>query len=254
MRAHARVLAAGAALVLLLSGCMRLDADLELQPDDTVDGSMVIAYSRALIEASGSDPEELTGQMREEMLGEDAPEITDVEPYEDDEYVGSRMVFEGSALDAFIAEDAMSITRDGDEFVVDGELDLTEVTTEQLQGFPEPDVSISITFPGAVAEHDGDLSGTTVTWVGVPGEVTSVQARGDAEPGPLGGVGDAVAGLATWVLVVIGVGLLLVVGLVVGLVLLARSRRKDPAGSGAPTTSLPPTPHEDGREGPKPPA
>lgn len=217
MRKHVKILALGGLLALVLSGCVKLDMDLELQSDDTIDGSMILAVSRQLAELSGTDPAELAEQMREEALsGEGMPEGSSVETYEDDDFVGSEVTFEGAPLDAFSDEDSLRITRDGDDFVVAGEMDLTDTSTEGLDLMSGVDIRIAITFPGAVSDADGEIDGRTVTWVAEPGEITTFNARGAAEAG-------ALAGSLLW-LVVGGVALLVVVLVVV--LLVVRSRRK----------------------------
>lgn len=232
MRTHVKALALGGMLAVALTGCMKLDMNLELQSDDTIDGTMVVAVSRELAELSGTDPEELSEQLREEALsGDDMPEGSTVEPYEDEDFIGSEVTFDGAPLDAFGGEDqTLSIRRDGDEFVVAGSMDLSTASTEGLDLTQGVDVKIAISFPGAVAEHDGELDGTTVTWIAEPGEVTPINARGAAEAGALG----ALAGSLLYV--VIGAVVLVVVLVVV--LLVVRSRRRSAAPTG-PTTALP---------------
>jgi len=74
------------------------------------------------------------------------------------------------------------------------------------------DMSISVTFPGAVIEHDGTLDGNTVTWTPAFGEITTLHAVGSAVDG------GASPGL--W----IGVGLVVVLVVIV-LMLAMRGRQ-----------------------------
>jgi hypothetical protein len=74
------------------------------------------------------------------------------------------------------------------------------------------DVSISVTLPGAVSEHDGTLEGNTVTWTPAFGEITTLHA-----------VGSAVGGGASPVLIWIGVGVVVVLVVIVSM--LARRGR-----------------------------
>lgn len=226
-----RGLLLAAAATLALSGCMKLDMDLELQSDDTVDGSMTIGMSSALAELAGEDPAAMSAQMREEIMADDSIGDVRVEDYDDGEYVGTTMHFTGAGLSDFGGgdEDALRIERVDDEFVVTGRMDLSE-GGGALPGMAQPDVRIAITFPGAVTEHTGELEGTTVTWVPVAGEVTEISARGGATEGGLG----VRAGALLWVAAGAGV---LVLALVVVVVLLVVRRRR-PAAAVAPA-SLP---------------
>lgn len=235
MRKHVKALALGGIVALVLSGCMKLDMNLELQSDDTIDGSMIIAVSRQLAELSGTDPAELAEQMRDEALsGDEMPEGSEVEVYEDDEFVGSEVTFEGADLDTFAEDDSLRITRDGDDFVVAGEMDLSDSGMEGLDLTSSVDIRVAITFPGAVADHNGELDGRTVTWVAEPGEVTTFSARGAAEAGALG----ALAGSMLWI-VVGGVAALVIIGLIVFLVVRSRRRTAAPAGATAYSTDAP---------------
>ena len=197
------------ALVLALAGCVKMDINLDLQGDDTVDGHMTIAMSQALIEMSGEDPDTLVEQMQSDILDSDG-ELGEVrvEPYEDDDFVGSTTHFTGADLATFGSDDAdsLSIVRDGDDFVVTGAMDLTGEENEQLGAMMGSfDIRIAITFPGAVAEHTGELEGRTVVWTPKMGERNEISARGSAVAG--GGAG----GLPMGVLLAVGLGVLALV-------------------------------------------
>ncbi len=205
-----------AALVLALTGCMKMDMNLELQSDDTVNGSVVFGVSHALVELSGEDPDTIVEQMQGELLGADGElgEVT-TEAFSDDDFVGTTTHFKGAALDAFSSgeEDALSIVRDGDDFVVTGAMDLAGEETEQLgammSGF---DINIAITFPGEVTDHNGELDGRTVVWTPKIGERLDISARGAATEGGAGGLPmAALIGIAIGGLAVIAIVLLLLV-------------------------------------------
>ncbi|WP_251152672.1 hypothetical protein [Cellulosimicrobium sp. Marseille-Q4280] len=184
-----------ATLALFLAGCMRIDMDLTLNEDDTADGTIVMAISDETAEALGQDPQALWDQMGSEMEGELPPGATQ-EPYAEDGYTGTRMTYTGQPISDMStgATDELSITREGDEFVVSGSMDMSdeemgmdgtdpesdEMTRQMMEGF---EVSISITFPGEVAETNGEVDGNTVTWTPVIGEVTELSARGSAVAG-----------------------------------------------------------------------
>jgi len=110
------------------------------------------------------------------------------------------------------------VVRDGDEFVVSGTMDLTEAAmgAESVPGIGDSfDIKIAMTFPGKVTEHNGELSGNTVTWTPVYGEVNEFSARASALDGGGGG-------LSLPLLIGIAAAALLVLGLVLFLVLRSR--------------------------------
>lgn len=178
--------AAWAVLALVLSGCMRMHTALSLNSDDTVDGSMVMAISDEAAADAGMTPDELWEQMGT-SLTEDLPDGITVEPYAEDGYTGQTFVFENTPLSE-TSSTGLTVTREGDEFVVSGEMDLTEDGLDDQGGSgldtadlaSTLDIQMTVTFPGAVTETNGERSGNTVTWIAVYGEVLSIEARGDA--------------------------------------------------------------------------
>jgi hypothetical protein len=224
IRRSARLLGI-AAMAVLLSGCLKLDQALTLNEDDTVDGEVVFAFDKGLLEMSGASADDFMEQTTE---GEGPlPEGVEfeTEPYEDDDYVGQKFTFEGAPLSAFSEAEGsdLSITREGDTFVVTGALD---ASSEDLDPTGTPgaeeilgsfDVRIAITFPGEVEEATGEIDGNTVTWTPELGETTEISARGSAVASG-GGGGSAV----TWI--VIPAVLLLLGGIVVLAVVLGRKK------------------------------
>jgi hypothetical protein len=226
------------AAIVALSGCIKLDMQMNIQSDDTVDGTIILAVARDQAELFGGED-----ALRESIQGEseglfsDAPDTGefDQRDYEDDEWIGTESEFSGVPIDEFAgAEDGtLTITRDGDEFVVDGEMDLTEGTddpsADALLASSELDVSIS--FPGDVIEANGEIDGNEVSWEPSPGEVLEISARGSAEAGmpwmTIAAVGALVA------LVVIGVVLLIVMR--------GRQTAADAPGTAGPTLDGPVT-------------
>ncbi|WP_309709548.1 LppM family (lipo)protein [Pseudolysinimonas sp.] len=227
-----RILAVGV-LVLALAGCVRFQADLTLNPENTVDGSIVVAV---LVSEDTEEAREQSlsaaEQIEADLLGSlrDASGVTTSE-YEQDEYLGSRIVFDDVALDAFSgqSEDSLKIVREDDEYVFTGALDFSgeSVPPEDTGEGDDDNLTVSVTFPGEVTEHNGELSGTTVTWATAVDQRLEMSARGSATPaGPP-------------ILLIVGIGLvaLLVIAAVVAVLLFVRSRAKKKAAVAAPETA-----------------
>ena len=89
-RAWIRSATVVAGLTLLLAGCLKLDLALTLSPDDTVDGEMVFAVNKELLELTGQSVDDLLGDA---AVPDDVPGATQ-EPYEDDRFVGTRVLFQ----------------------------------------------------------------------------------------------------------------------------------------------------------------
>ena len=205
-----------AAMAMLLSACFKLDLQMELQSDNTVDGSVIIAVARDQAQLlGGEDALREALQNQENGIFSDAPTQGTYEQrdYEDADWIGTEGVFRGVPIDEFGAGDSgdLSITREGDEFVVEGSMDLSttneDANTQAL--LKSAELQISITFPGHVSETNGTVDGNTVTWEPTPGEVLDLSARGSAVSGTNWVLIAAIAALVG--LVLIGVVLLIVV-------------------------------------------
>ncbi len=234
------------ALAVSLAGCMKVDMDLDLQSDETVDGSMIIAFDREFAELMGE-----TDAMTDGLLDEsaDLPAGSTSEPYEDDDYIGARYTFEDTSLSEFVddGDGSLSITHEGDEFVVGGEVDLSSTATdlgdldagdlgdaEMFEGMMDAfDVRISITFPGDVLEHNGDLDGRTVTWAPDPGETLELSARARDSGGA--------SGIPAWAWILIAV--LAVAGVLAALFFASR-REPTEAATESPTDAVAEAPTE----------
>jgi hypothetical protein len=240
----------------LLAGCLKLDMAITISPDDSVNGEMVFAVNKQLLE--------LTGQNIDDVLG-DTTVPSDVEgaiqePYEDADFVGTKLTFEDVAL-SDLSEgtdpDALTIERVGDTYEVDGVMDLSTEDAdlqgnpfeEQItQAFDTAELRIAVTFPGEVLETNGEIEGTTVTWEPVFGErnvLTAVaSASGDDVSDADTGGGTEAAGTSaedsegnTLLYVIIG---LVIAGIMVGLfVMMRRTGGSDPSPGELPAVSAP---------------
>jgi hypothetical protein len=230
LRTFGRI-AAVAALTVLMSACLKLDIDLTVSSEDTVNGSVVFAMDKALLE--------LTGQSFDDLMAEAAPfpedlEGVTIEPYEDDEFEGQRFVFEAVPISEFggTGEGQLNIVREGDVFRVSGVLDLSAGLTGAtgLSGFDPgqflqgAELQVRITFPGEVTESNGQIEGNSVTWVPVVGESIEIRATASA----VGGGGDD-SNLVLW-LIIGGAALLVIIVLVI---VLMQRRTSAPAAADA---------------------
>ena len=161
--------------VLALAGCVRFQADLSLNPDDTVDGSIVLAVVLGDDADAKENAAEAVANIETELLGgvSGAVGATRSE-YDQDGYYGTRFSFDDTPIEAFdgaSSEGSLRLTRDGDEFVFEGLLDFTPDDGE-VAGRPrrrQSNITVKITFPGEVTEHNGELVGAHRELVGDPG-------------------------------------------------------------------------------------
>lgn len=227
-------------LVVLLTGCLKLDMQLDVQADDTVDGSVVFAVNKDVLS--------LTGGSFADLIGEQTPFPSDMEgvtseEYEDGEFVGQRYNFEGVPISEFNSDpadsDGLRITHEGDTFVVQGTLDLSQdlgglsgVTgatgpfdPEQMMGSAQ--LRIAISFPGEVTDANGEIDGNTVVWEPRFGERQELQATASA----------VASGGDNWTLVFILLGIAAVA--IIAAIIVLMNRRKGAEGAAAPTVAEP---------------
>src|SRR3990170_5533446 len=184
-----------AALALLLSGCIKLTMDLQVNSDDTVSGTIQLGIQKELLELSGGSVQDLLGS--DTPFPSDAPGVT-VEEFDDGEFAGQEFTFDSVPIAEFQATDdpdALSIVRQGDVFVVSGVLDMSAAsgatggigaTGQELLDSAE--IRITMTFPGDVQEATGTIDGNSVTWAPEFGERLEISATASAiDDGDAGG-------------------------------------------------------------------
>lgn len=181
------------AFALLLSGCFKVNMDVEVSPENTVSGTAVIAVDESLLELSGQSADQLFKDMDLSSL----PAGATTDKYQEDGFIGQQITFSDVPLAEFTGNntlsgtgtgsgDQLNIVRQGDEFLVTGAFDMsgpeftgTEVPEQFLENF---EFKISITFPGEVKSATGEIDGRTVTWEPTFGENTPVEAVASAIP------------------------------------------------------------------------
>jgi len=232
-------LAAAAVIVVALSGCMKVDIDLKLKSNNTVDGTMILAMNSSLAQLAGQDPKALADELNKQVLsGENGPKNARTEAYSDGTFVGTKITFLDEPISTFngssaspdasptadtTGSDDLKIVRDGDDFVFTGSFDATAASigvdtgTDLSSLASGAQLVVAITFPGEVKEHNGTLKDRTVTWTPKVGEKTDMHARGSAVSSSSLLMKLLVAGAAVLLLVLLG---LLIAWLII------RGRRK----------------------------
>ncbi len=169
--------------VLVLAGCFKVDGALTISTEDTVSGEVIVAIDRESAISEGEDPDAFASDILDDLASAPEEGVTG-ELYDDGEYVGVTLTLTRTPLvrisDA--TSGMLQITHDGGQYVVNGDFSgLQQSVGEDVAPWL---IDLSITFPDGVTEHDGELSGSTVTWHLTQGTDT-MSARG---PAPGGGV------------------------------------------------------------------
>lgn len=194
-------------LLLVLAGCFRLDMGLTINDDDTLDVSMEVGDLTGMASREDMD----CSSMESELGG--APDEADfaVEDIEDEDgNFGCLITATGAPIDSMSGE-GMTIEKVDDTYVFSFDGDETGMgDTSSLEDMPagmEPQVAISVTFPGEVIEADGEIDGNTVTWTGIEAFAAGGSATGEAT----GNGGGAAGGVSTAVWVVLAIVALLAI-------------------------------------------
>jgi hypothetical protein len=179
-----------------LSGCIKLDMDLQVRSDDTIDGAIIFAIDKKVVESLGGDPKDVFESSSPEAVVPGGGDVT-TEVYDQDGKYGQKVTFTGAPLESFGSgtedtSDDLSIVREGEFFVLNGNLDLSDaaggaptespdaITQQILDSF---DIRVAVSFPGAVVESNGEIDGSTVVWTPKPGESLTLTAKAYAEEG-----------------------------------------------------------------------
>lgn len=201
--------------VLALAGCVRIDGDLTISTEDTLSGEVTIAIDRQAAISQGEDPDGLASDILEDVENNPGEGVTG-EPYDDGDFVGVTLTLTRTPL--VRVSDATSgllqISHEGGQYLVTGDFSALNEPTEGGEAAAPWQIDLAITFPDGVTEHDGELSGSTVTWHLSDGTDT-MSARG---PAPGGGLS------VVWIVVIV-----VLVALVATLVWWLLRRRYDGA-------------------------
>jgi hypothetical protein len=166
-----------AALLLLLlaapvlAGCLRVQASITVSPEDRVSGEIIAAVKPRDDKDNGPQFDENVGFSQKITVGR----------YAADGYVGSTAKFSDLSFAelpqlANLSRDAagvdISLRRAGNLVILEGRVDLTNVTAS------EADVKFRAAFPGEIISANGERIGTdAVEWKLKSGTVTTMSAQ-----------------------------------------------------------------------------
>jgi len=167
--------------LVLLPGCVKLDAEVSIAADDTFSGEAVVAVHQDWAIGNGQDPHALQAILVEELAAAPEAGITS-DAYDDEEYVGATLTFTDVPIERIeeATSGALTITSEAGGYEVAGRLeDLDTTAPGPAEGGTDGDevptpwvIDLSVTFPETVTDHDGTLVGRTVSWELEPGEDT----------------------------------------------------------------------------------
>ncbi|WP_144119618.1 LppM family (lipo)protein [Catellatospora sichuanensis] len=201
-----RTLAVLALAAFSLTGCMKLDMNMTVNSDDTVDGTIIMALDKSVLQLSGKSPEQAFEEAGDSLT--ELPKGTRTEVYDDGKYYGKKIVYDDLPLTEFNTGEkgAPSITHANGKYLFTADLDTGAdglgPQAEMVKPFLSSlQITFAITFPGKVVEHDAKavVDGDTVRWnvaLGGKNELRAVAEEGSAFPWLVVAVVGGVLGLA----------------------------------------------------------
>ena len=170
-------------MTFMLTGCIRLGIDLQVNQNKTMSGTMIFALSDS-IAALGGDSSTLS---QGDLIDPKTKGVT-VRPYKRDGYTGEEYDLKDVPIAAFNPggkNDSFTITETSKKITVNGYMDFSDTSGGGAIGsqlastmMSSADIHISIKFPYDVTSSTGVISSDkkTVTWRPKIGEKTQLQA------------------------------------------------------------------------------
>jgi hypothetical protein len=213
MRNRARSVLLVAALLLALTGCIKVDADLKVSKDETVSGRMLLAVDKTVAQQLGSSPDKFRQQI-EDSIKKNAPTGVSCKAYDEGNYIGTDCTLDKVPFEQMSGSDEgdLQFQKQGDRFVVTGGTDNATQLPNQAS-LPKPDVKFKITMPGKILEHDpgAQVDGNTATYTD-PTKMVNIRLVSDSSG----------ASFPLWAIVLLAAVAVLIVGAIVFLVLRRR--------------------------------
>lgn len=197
-------IAALATLLVVLTGCLQLNAQMSVRKDDTVSGRILVAGDQPA-QAAALDRITAPSGLEQKVR---------ITPYSADGFTGREIYFtqltfaEVDTLTLAIdIEGARPYTlgfrRSGDTVSFSGSVDLSLLPADRAE---TATTRVDLTFPNRISETNGTIgAGNSVSWTPAPGSITRMQAS-SSYPDP------ATRGFAVWMIVGIGAALLVSIG------------------------------------------
>lgn len=205
-------------LLLLLTGCIRLNMDFVINADDTAKLTANIGINKETYTQMGQPVPSGAEMCKDSPTTVGNATST---PYDDGTYVGCKI--EGTGALTAISGDSQGLSITHANGVYTFAMNNSGSSSGgQLAANMFTEFRVSVTFPGEVVSHSGSstVSGTTVTWTSAADLLSADGLKAS---------GKDTAGLPWMLILGIGGGLVVVGGVVVAIVLLSRRKKAAPA-------------------------
>jgi hypothetical protein len=119
MKNRARAALVVLACLFALTGCVKVDADLKVNSNETVSGSMRIGVDKQLMESSGTSLDKVRQQV-ESGIKDTTTDGVNCNAFDDNKYIGSDCKFDQVPFSKMGSStgDGVGFRKEGDKFVV----------------------------------------------------------------------------------------------------------------------------------------
>ncbi len=218
------------ALMLALTGCVKLNMSVKVNNEKSVDYEVVYAIQKSVLGEKSFD--EFMESNGTGSQGMDIPDGATVVDYEDEKYKGKRITAANldpaKLADSSSSENPFELKKEGDYYVISmggvTGAESGDASSSAMAKSMFDEASVKFTFPGKVVEANGaTVDGNTATFDMLALNGTVVQAKAEAN-----------AGIPMWIIWIL-VAVLVIAGSLVLLFVLLRKRsaRQEPALAGA---------------------
>ncbi len=180
-------------VVLVTTGCMKLDTKLTVSANDTISGTVTIAYANGALNQFDETLLQTVFPNTDHLFK--GPGVTESN-FADGNFAGKSYLFTSVPIDKLVSSgnDMVYLTfkREGDNINVTGALDTSSLKeagvlvnlkdAQVFELFQESKIRIEITLPGTISYTNGKQAGNTVTWTGQLGDNMSIGAVATSKP------------------------------------------------------------------------
>ncbi|WP_420180695.1 LppM family (lipo)protein [Paenarthrobacter sp. TA1.8] len=218
------------ALMLALTGCVKLNMSVKVNNEKSVDYEVVYAIQKSVLGEKSFD--EFMESNGTGSQGMDIPDGATVVDYEDEKYKGKRItaanLTPAKLADSSSSENPFELKKEGDFYIISmggvTGAESSDASSSAMAKSMFDEASVKFTFPGKVVEANGaTVDGNTATFDMLALNGTVVQAKAEAN-----------SGIPMWIIWIL-VAVLVIAGALVLLFVLLRKRsaRQEPALAGA---------------------
>src|SRR5947209_1133026 len=228
-------LAVLAGLVFALAGCLSIKSGLEVHPDDTVSGQLVVFAPKTELTTNGRTQEQGFAAYRKSVPP--LPKGTEV-PYDDGTNYGTQITYDHTPLSEFSGN--LKIVHTGNRYLFSLQLDPTVLAGQVAGGdvnsaqvlVKSTSLEISLTLPGTILADQTNgkvVDGNNVVWNYSPNDTKPPQLTAVSQVSSTGAPAASSGGSGTpWVLIAAIVVIVVLVAAVAVLLILLRRRGTRP--------------------------